>query len=110
MIEINGGIDDIKLEKEVGSLSVVTEINQHNRCSVLREKIGKEHSKDMVGIEVRELLEENVAKYNPFNRRRNHSHVFNDKPRNGLYDGLTVELLDRFIEGRKREYKLKFNN
>ena len=106
---VHGGIDDIKLEKEIGGLSVLTEIIQHNRNSVLRGKVGKEHAHDLVGYEVRELLEENAAKLNPFNRNRTTKHVFNDKPKNGPFDGLTLEHLERFIEGRKREYKLKIN-
>ena len=59
----HGGIDDLKLEKEIGGLSVITQIVQHNRRSVMRGRIGKERSKDMIGDGVRELLEENVAKY-----------------------------------------------
>ena len=103
----HGGIDDIKLEKEIGGLSVLTEIVQHNRNSVLRGKVGKEHSHDLVGIEVRELLEENAAKFNPFNKSRKTCYVFNDKPKKGLFDGLTIEHLEKFIKGRKREYNLK---
>ena len=44
----HGGLDDLKLEKEIGGLSVMTGILQHNRSSVLRGKEGKEHSKDLV--------------------------------------------------------------
>ena len=103
----HGGIDDIKLEKEIGGLSVTSEIVQHHRSSVLRGRFGKEHSNDMVGSEIREQLEENVAKFNPFDRKRAVRYEFNDKPKNGLFEGLTLELLERFIDGRKREYKLK---
>ena len=106
---MHSGIDDIKLEKEVGGLSVTTEIIQHDRRSVLREKIGKEHSRDMIGSEVRELLEENAVKYDPFNRKRKIRHVFNDRPKNGIFDGLSTDHMERFLEGRKREYKLKIN-
>ena len=104
----HGGVDDIKLEKEIGGLSVITGITQHHRDSVLRGKIGKEHSKDMIGIEVRELLEENAAKFDPFNRNRKTHYKYNDKPKNGLFAGLSLEHLERFIEGKKREYSLKF--
>ena len=104
----HGGLDDIKLEKEVGGLSVITEIVQHNRSSLLRGRIGKEHSKDMVGDHVREQLEENVAKFDPFNRARKSQHSFIDKPRSGVYQGLTEAHLDRFIASKKREFKLKY--
>ena len=103
----HGGLDDIKLEKEVGGLSVITEIIQHNRCSVLRGRVGKEHAKDMVGQEVRDQLEENAAKFDPFNRSREEQHKFLDKSRGGPFKGLTERSLEKFIESKKREFKLK---
>lgn len=104
----HGGIDDIMLEKEIGGLSVITEILQHNRRSVLRGKVGKEHSKDMVGEEVKDQLEETVALHDPFNRNREVQYVFSDKFRDGAFKGLTVNSLEKFIASKKREYKLKF--
>ena len=103
----HGGIDDIKLEKEIGGLSVITEVMQHNRCSVLRGRTGKEHSKDMIGGEVKDQLEENAAKYDPFNRGRVDQYVFNDKSKGGAFKGLTVASIEKFIESKKREFKLK---
>ena len=104
----HGGLDDIKLEKEVGGLSVITEIIQHNRNSVLRGRVGKEHAKDLVGDEVREQLEENAAKFDPFNRTRQTKFTLLDKSKGGAFKGLTVAILDKFIENKKREYKLKY--
>ena len=106
---VHGGIDDIKLEKEVGGLTVISDLVQHNRRSVLRGKWGKEHSQDMIGQEVRDLLEENVAKYDPFNTQRFEAHSFFDKPRGGLFKGLKEENVLRFIENKKREFRLKSN-
>ena len=104
----HGGIDDIKLEKEVGGLSVLASIQQHGRSSVLRGKIGKEHSKDLVGDTVREMMEENVAKHDPFNRNRELKHTFVDKPKSGPYQGLTESDLERFIIRKKKEYSIKY--
>ena len=103
----HGGLDDIKLEKEVGGLSVITEIIEHNRSSVLRGRVGKQHSKDLIGDEVREQLEEYTAKFNPFKRTREAKYTFLDKSKGGVFKGLTVKILDRFIESKKREFKLK---
>ena len=103
----NGMIDDIKLEKEVGGLSVISSIIEHDRNCALRGKLGKEHAKDMVGPEVREQLEENVAKYNPFDRKREKV-KFKDKPFGGPFNGLAVESIDRFIDSKKREYIQKY--
>ena len=104
----HGGVDDLKLEKEIGGLSVITEIVQHNRRSALRGHVGKEHCKDLVGTNIRELMEENVAKFDPFNRNRESHHVFLDKPSRGLYYRLTEDILDRFIENKRREFRRKY--
>ena len=104
----HGGLDDIKLEKEIGGLSVLTGMQQHNRSSALRGKLGKEHSKDLVGETVREQLEENVAKYDPFNRDRKIKHSFLDKSKGNPFHGLTEVNLDRFIKRKKQEYNAKY--
>ena len=103
----HGWLDDIKLEKEVGGLSVISSIIEHDRNCALRGKLGKEHAKDMVGPEVREQLEENVAKYNPFDRKREKV-KFKDKPFGGPFNGLAVESIERFIDSKKREYIQKY--
>ena len=92
----------------MGGLSVITNIIEHNRRSTLRGRVGKEHSKDLIGDTVRDMLEENVAKFDPFNRARSTKHVFADKPCHGIFDGLSEAILDRFIENKRREYRLKY--
>ena len=104
----HGGIDDIKLEKEIGGLSVLTEVVQHNRRSVLRARVGKEHAKDLVGDRVRDQLEENVAKFDPFNRQRDIQHTYFDKSKGGPFVGLTEPDLDRFLVNKKKEYNSKY--
>ena len=105
---MHGGVDDIKLEKEIGGLTVINNIVEHNRNSCLRGRVGKQHSKDMIGTEVRQQLEENVAKYDPFNQSRSVKYEFQDKPCKGPFKGLTLDALERFIETKKREYMLKY--
>ena len=104
----HGGLDDIKLEKEIGGLSVLTGMQQHIRSSSLRGKIGKEHAKDLVGETAREMLEENVAKYDPFNKDRDTKHTFHDKSKGNPFQGLTEANLDRFINRKKQEYSNKY--
>ena len=104
----HGGLDDIKMEKEIGGLSVLTGIQQHGRSSVLRGKQGKEHSKDLVGVTARELIEENVCKYDPFNRNREVKHSFLDKSRGSPFHGLTESDLERFIQRKRAEYRIKY--
>ena len=103
----HGLIDDLKLEKEIGGLSVITELMQHNRRSVLRGRIGKEHSKDLVGQDIKDQLEESVAKYNPFCRDRKMKHTFYDKVSGGPFYGLTEDMLTKFIESKKKEFNMK---
>ena len=104
----HGGLDDIKLEKEIGGLSVLTGMQQHLRSSSLRGKVGKQHSKDLVGETAREILEENVAKFDPFNRERDVIHTFMDKSKGNPFHGLTEANLDRFIKRKKHEYNMKY--
>ena len=102
----HGFIDDLKLEKEIGGLSVITELTQHNRRSMLRGRTGKEHSKDMVGQDVKDQLEEQVAKFNPFSKQRP-QYSFYDKVSGGPFHGLTQEMVCKFIDSKKREFKMK---
>ena len=104
----HGGLDDIKLEKEVGGLSVITDIIKHNRSSVLRGRTGKEHVRDLIGDEVKELLEEKAAKYNPFSRDRQTQYKFLDKSKGGCFKALSETALDKFIQSKKREFNLKY--
>ena len=104
----HGGLDDIKLEKEIGGLSVLTGMHQHFRSCSLRGKVGKEHAKDLVGETAREILEENVAKYDPFNKERDMKHTFLDKSKGNPFQGLTEANLDRFIKRKRQEYNNKY--
>ena len=104
----HGGLDDIKLEKEIGGLSVLTGMHQHIRSCSLRGKVGKEHAKDLVGETAREILEENVAKYDPFNKEREMKHNFLDKSKGNPFYGLTETDMDRFIKRKKQEYNNKY--
>ena len=104
----HGGIDDIKLEKEIGGLSVLTEIVEHNRRSVLRNRVGKEHAKDLIGDAVREQIDENVSKFDPFNRAREEHHSFFDKSNGGPFVGLTVNDLERFVVRKRKAYESKY--
>ena len=61
----------------------------------------------MVGQVTRDLLEENVSKYDPFNRQRKEKFEFYDKSKGSPFAGVTMENLNRFIENKEREFKLK---
>ena len=75
---------------------------------MLRNRVGKEHSKDLVGEGVREQIDENVSKFDPFNRAREEKHSFFDKSNGGPFVGLTTADLDRFIVRKQKEYESKY--
>ena len=56
----------------------------------------------------REILEENVAKYDPFNKERDMKHTFLDKSKGNPFQGLTEANLDRFIKRKRQEYNNKY--
>ena len=103
----HGGLDDIKIEKEIGGMTVTSDIVEHNRQSLLRGKFGKQHSHDMVGTDIKSQLEENVSNYNPFSRSRVEKIVYFDKSRGGAFSGLKEEKLVKFIESKKKEFNRK---
>ena len=76
---------------------------------MLRGKFGKEHSKDMLGLEVRETIEEQVAKIDPFNISRSTMYSFQDTPATSPFQGLNIEMLEKFIASKKREYNLEYH-
>ena len=80
----------------------------HNRRSVLRSRIGKEHSKDLVGEAVRDQIDENVAKFDPFNKEGRVQHNFFDKSKGGPFVGLTEADLDGFVVRKSKEYESKY--
>ena len=103
----HGGIDDIKLEKEIGGMSVTLDLIEHNKRSLLRGSLGKQHSKDMIGTEVRSQLEENTFAQNPFSRNRATQIEFFDKSRGGPFAGLKEENLVKFIDRKMKEFNRK---
>ena len=104
---IRGGVDDIRIEKETAALSLISGIRRHDRASLLKEKIGKQHSQDLVQDIVRDQLEEKVAQHDPFNLQRKARYDFYDKSSGGCFRGVTIDILKQFMENRRREFQLK---
>ena len=89
-------------------MSVLSNICEHNKASVLCDKGGKESSQDYVKEPVRMILEEQVATCDPFNRERKEKREFYDKPRGNPYEGLKESELKRFIVRMKEVYRNQF--
>ena len=88
---------------------MITELVEHNRRSVLRSKLGKEHSKDLVGEVVRNQIEENISKFDPFNKERVVHQIYFDKSKGGPFVGLAESDLERFLVRKRKEYNFKYS-
>ena len=104
----HGGLDDILLEKDIGGLSVLSSLNHHHRMSLVMGKVGKERSPDLVKEPARSILKEQITKLDPFSRSRiNEPVVFVQEVRANPYSGFKVEMLERHLERKKKEWDLK---
>ena len=104
----HGGLDDIRIEKDIGGLSVITALNNHNRLSLLKGKIGKEHSQDYVKEPARIVLDEQIKRLDPFNRTRAQPVTFYEKVRGSPTAGLKKEEVLRFLPRKEQEFSLKY--
>ena len=77
----HGGLDDILMEKDIGGLSVISSVTQHQKASMLKDKIGKERSHDYVGEQAKLVLKEQITRLDPFNKSRTEMVIFNEKVR-----------------------------
>jgi hypothetical protein len=104
----HGGLDDIILEKDIGGLSVLSSLNNHQRMSLLIGKIGKERSQDLVKEPARTILKEQISKLDPFSRSRiNEPVVFFQEVRGDPYHGFKVEMFERFLVRKSGEWSMK---
>ena len=74
----------------------------------MREKLGKESSHNFVGDRVRQVLEEQVACFDPFDREREKKHQYREKPRGSPYMGTRETELDRYVKRMMGIYMKKY--
>ena len=104
----HGGLDDILIEKDIGGLSVLSSLNQHQRMSLLIGKIGKERSQDLVKEPARSILKEQITKLDPFCRSRiEEPVVFVQQVRCNPYQDFKVEMLERHLARKSGEWDMK---
>jgi hypothetical protein len=101
-------VDALLLEKVINGLTVLNLVCEHNHASLLRDKKGKEQSHDYITDAVRDILEEQVAKEDPFNRGREKQHVFPVKPRGSPFSGLIEAEFGRFLARISDQYDEKY--
>ena len=108
LVRQHGGLDDILIAKDIGGLSVLASLNHHQRMSLLKGKIGKEHSQDYVKESARVILTEQIRRLDPFSCSREVAVVFHEKPRGNPYAGLKKKEAVRFITRKGKEDSLKY--
>ena len=100
-------LDDILVEKDVGAMSVLATIARHNEQSLLRGRIGKEHSHDYVGDSARGILAQQMTKLDPFNRSSRGQVTFRMKVRGDPYKGLKKTEVERFMKRKQGEWEYR---
>ena len=100
--------DALLLEKELGSLNLLAAVVEHDTASMLQSQFGKQGSNDFLKEEGRQIIEEQVAIGDPFNRQRSIQHKFRQKPRGSPYSGLREAEVERFLLRKREEYDAKY--
>ena len=105
----HGGLDDLLLEKMLGGLSLINQVCEHDRASMLQDKAGKCHSHNFMGQSVRDILEEHVGHTDPFNKLREPCPAFLNPARSSPYTGLEeTQGLVRFMNRAAISYDEKY--
>ena len=99
--------DALLLEKELGSLNLLSTVVEHDTASMLQTAF-KHGSNDFLKEEGRNILEEQVSLGDPFNRKRSIQHKFRQTPRGSPYSGLRETEVQRFLKRKSEEYDSKY--
>ena len=89
----------------IRSLSVMTAIHKHNLRARLYEFQSRFTSTDVVGDDKRQLLQDLMAKTNPFNLERVPETDFSHKCPGSPYAGLTQEMMNSFLQSVSSEFE-----
>ena len=104
----HGKVDDLILEKMLSGIAVMSAVCEHCKACMMRDKVGKEASHDFVGERVRHILEEQVAKEDPFKRERERQHKYHEKPRGSAYSNMEETYLERHLDRMLGIYDQKY--
>ena len=103
----HGRVDSLLLEKELGSLNLLSAVCDHDAESMMRQE-NKSGSQDFLKDSARFVMEEQVMESDPFNRQRRTQFVFRDTPRGSPYNGLKESEVERYLARKKREFAKKY--
>ena len=106
---MHSNLKDVNLEKTISSLSVVTQITDHDHKSMLSPRLSSHASHDYIGDNRREVMIAEIAKIDPFNKNRDKIDFF-EKTAGSPFSGLNMEKIDRFTERNKKNFNRKFRD
>ena len=105
MARQHSALSDFKVQTLVRSLSVMTAIHKHNLRARLYEFQSRFTSTDVVGEEKRQLLQDLMARTDPFNLERPPETDFSHKSPGSPFAGLTRETMTRFLKSVSSEFE-----
>ena len=105
MARQHSALCDFKIQTLVRSLSVMTAIHKHNLRARLYEFQSRFTSTDVVGDENRQLLQDLMARNDPFNLERAPETDFAHKSAGSPFAGLTRETMNRFLQSVSSEFE-----
>ena len=105
---MHSNLKDLNIDKTISSLSVVTQLTDHDRKSMLNYS-GTHSSHDYIGSDRREVMRDEIAKIDPFSRNRVKCDFF-DKSRGSPFSGLNLEKIGRFVDRNKKNFSRKFHD
>ena len=108
MLNQRSALSDLSVQTLISSMSVMQSVHRHNLKSRLYEEHGRGTSSDTVGDAKRSILKELMVKCDPFNLERAPVTDFSHKPRGSPWDGLTMEMMEDFIQAVKLEFELLY--
>ena len=106
---MHSNLKDVNLEKTISSLSIVSQVTEHDKKSMLSPSSGSHASHDYIGLERREVMTAEIAKIDPFNKNRDKIDFF-EKTAGSPFSGLNMNKIERFTERNRKNFKRKFSD
>ena len=100
---LHSQLTDLSVEKTIVGSNILEMIESHDRQSMLVKEDGGKSSHRYLNDAQKRKIREEIVKNKPFSSNRGVVNFF-DKPR-GVFSGLTIEQVERFLVRNKRLYK-----
>ena len=105
---MHSNLRDLNVDKAISSLSIVNQVTDHDKKSMLCESTASHASNDYIGEERREVMREEIDKINIFSKNRQKMDFF-DKSRGSPFSGMNMEKVGRFVTRNKKNFNRKFH-